>query len=72
MYRGRLAYRPRSETANKIREVNIMKEGIHPNYYLSLIHISDGMEGSVFYEPSDNGYEREIKRHMRWLKEDSE
>ena len=32
MYRGRLAYRPRSETANNIREVNKMKERIHPNY----------------------------------------
>ena len=34
------------------------------------VYLPDGMEGSVFYEPSDNGYEREIRRHMAWLKEE--
>ena len=44
MYRGRLAYRPRSETANKIREVNKMKEGIHPNYYQAKVVCNCGNE----------------------------
>ena len=44
----------------------------YPKHYVNQQYLPDGMEGSVFYEPSDNGYEREIKRHMRWLKEDSE
>ena len=44
MYRGRLAYRPRSETANKIREVNKMKEGTHPNYYQAKVVCNCGNE----------------------------
>ena len=44
MYRGRLAYRPRSETANKIREVNKMMEGIHPNYYQAKVVCNCGNE----------------------------
>ena len=44
MYRGRLAYRPRSETANKIREVNKMKEGNHPNYYQAKVVCNCGNE----------------------------
>ena len=44
MYRGRLAYRPRSETANNIREVKIMKEGIHPSYYQAKVVCNCGNE----------------------------
>ena len=43
-YRGRLAYRPRSETANYIREVNKMREGIHPNYYQAKVVCNCGNE----------------------------
>ena len=42
VYRGRLAYRPRSETANYIREVNEMKEGIHPKYEQTTIRCACG------------------------------
>ena len=44
VYRGRLAYRPRSETANYIREVNKMREGIHPNYYQAKVVCNCGNE----------------------------
>ena len=44
MYRGRLAYRPRSETANIIREVKEMREGIHPNYYQAKVVCNCGNE----------------------------
>ena len=44
MYRGRLAYRPRSETANNIREVKEMREGIHPNYYQAKVVCNCGNE----------------------------
>ncbi|MCC8028016.1 MAG: replication-associated recombination protein A [Clostridium sp.] len=40
-----------------------------PKHYVEQQYLPDGMEGSVFYEPSDNGYERRIKEHMKWLKE---
>ena len=32
-------------------------------------YLPDGMEGTVFYEPSDNGYEKQIKAYMKWLKD---
>lgn len=41
-----------------------------PKHYVKQQYLPDGMEGTVFYQPSDNGYEREIKRHMEWLKEE--
>ncbi len=37
-------HRPRSETANNIREVKIMKEGIHPSYYQAKVVCNCGNE----------------------------
>lgn len=39
-----------------------------PKHYVAQQYLPDGMEGSVFYEPSENGYERRIKEYMEWLK----
>lgn len=39
----------------------------YPNHYVKQQYLPDGMEGAVFYEPSDNGYEASIKTHMNWL-----
>ena len=41
----------------------------YPNHYVKQQYLPDGMEGTVFYEPSDNGYEKQIKAHMKWLKD---
>ena len=41
----------------------------YPKHYVKQQYLPDGMEGTVFYEPSDNGYERQIKAHMKWLKD---
>ena len=41
----------------------------YPNHYVDQQYLPDGMEGTVFYEPSDNGYEKQIKAHMKWLKD---
>ena len=40
----------------------------YPNHYVKQQYLPDGMEGAVFYEPSDNGYETQMKAHMEWLK----
>ena len=40
----------------------------YPRHYVKQQYLPDGMEGAVFYEPSDNGYERQIRKHMEWLK----
>ena len=41
----------------------------YPKHYVKQQYLPDGMEGTVFYEPSDNGYEKQIKAHMKWLKD---
>ncbi len=41
----------------------------YPKHYVKRQYLPDGMEGTVFYEPSDNGYEKQIKAHMKWLKD---
>ena len=38
-------------------------------HYVKQQYLPDGMEGTVFYEPSDNGYEKQIKAYMKWLKD---
>lgn len=40
----------------------------YPKHYVKQQYLPDGMEGTVFYEPSDNGYEKQINAHMKWLK----
>lgn len=36
----------------------------YPNHYVKQQYLPDELVGQVFYEPSDNGYERNIKEHM--------
>lgn len=40
----------------------------YPNHYVKQQYMPDGMEGAVFYEPSDNGYEKEIKARLAFLR----
>ena len=39
-----------------------------PNHYVKQQYLPDGMEGSVFYQPTENGYERKIKEHMEFIR----
>ena len=41
----------------------------YPKHYVKQQYLPDGMEGTVFYEPSDKGYEKQIKAHMKGLKD---
>ena len=41
----------------------------YPKHYVKQQYLPDGMEGTVFYEPSDIGYEKQIKAYMKWLKD---
>lgn len=43
-----------------------------PNHYVRQQYLPDGMEGQTFYHPSDNGYEKTIGDHMRFLRESAE
>ena len=42
----------------------------YPKHYVKQQYLPDGMEDACFYEPSDNGYEKAIKAHMEWLKQE--
>lgn len=41
----------------------------YPKHFSRQQYLPDELVGSVFYVPSDNGYERQIQAHMKWLKE---
>ena len=41
----------------------------YPNHYVKQQYLPDGMEGQVFYRPSENGYESNIVEHMRFLRQ---
>lgn len=43
----------------------------YPNHYVKQQYLPDGMEGQTFYRPSDNGYERTINEHMKFLHDNS-
>ena len=40
----------------------------YPKHYVRQQYLPDCMEGRIFYRPSDNGYETQMKAHMEWLK----
>ncbi len=40
----------------------------YPNHYVKQQYLPDGLEDSQFYEPTDNGYEKQIKEHLEFLK----
>ena len=42
----------------------------YPKHYVKQQYLPDGLTDKVFYQPSDNGYEKQIKEHFRWLKEE--
>lgn len=41
----------------------------YPNHYVQQQYLPDGMEGQTFYHPSDNGYEKQIRAHMKFIKD---
>lgn len=44
----------------------------YPNHYVKQQYLPDGLTDKVFYKPSDNGYEKDIKEHFAWLKAEAE
>lgn len=40
----------------------------YPNHYVDQQYLPDGLEGTEFYRPTENGYERKIKEHLSFLK----
>lgn len=44
----------------------------YPNHYVKQQYLPDELVGSVFYEPSENGYEKNIREHMERIKREAE
>ena len=44
----------------------------YKNHYVQQQYLPDGLTDQVFYEPSDNGYEAEIKKYFEKIHEDPE
>lgn len=40
----------------------------YKNHYVKQQYLPDELEGTVFYEPTDNGYEKKIKEHLDKIK----
>lgn len=40
-----------------------------PKHFSRQQYLPDELVGQVFYKPSENGYEKQIQAHMKWLKE---
>lgn len=43
----------------------------YPNHYVKQQYLPDGMAGIRFYEPTENGYERQIQTHLAFIKGES-
>ena len=44
----------------------------YKNHYVKQQYLPDELEGTVFYEPTDNGYEKKIKEHIDKIKAEAE
>jgi putative ATPase len=43
----------------------------YPNHYVKQQYLPDGLTDQVFYEPTDIGYEKQIREYMKKIKEES-
>lgn len=41
----------------------------YPNSYVKQSYLPSHYENKVYYEPTENGYEKKIKAYLKWLKE---
>ena len=44
----------------------------YPDHYVEQQYLPDGLTGEVFYEPSENGYEQQIRAYYKKIKENPE
>lgn len=44
----------------------------YPNHYVKQQYLPYELSGKEFYHPSENGYEKKVKEHMKWIKEQAE
>ena len=44
----------------------------YPNHYVKQQYLPDELVGQVFYQPSENGYEKNIREHMERIRREAE
>jgi putative ATPase len=44
----------------------------YPNHYVKQQYLPDGLTDQVFYEPADIGYEKQIRAHMKKIREEAD
>ncbi len=44
----------------------------YPNHYVKQQYLPDGMEGTVFYRPTEMGYEKQVGEHLDFLRRSAE
>jgi len=42
------------------------------NHYVKQQYLPDELTETIFYEPTDNGYEKKLKEHLNWIKAGAE
>lgn len=42
----------------------------YPNHYVKQQYLPDSLVGTVFYEPTENGYEKEIREHLERIRKE--
>ncbi len=45
---------------------------IYPKHYVEQQYLPDGLTDRTFYEPSENGYEKQIREYLRWIHDSEE
>lgn len=43
----------------------------YKNHYVKQQYLPDGLENEVFYEPTDNGYESQVIKHLKKIREEA-
>ena len=43
----------------------------YKNHYVQQQYLPDGLEQAEFYKPTDNGYEADIRNHLKRIKEEA-
>lgn len=42
----------------------------YPNHYVKQQYLPDELEGTVFYRPTENGYEKRMKEYLQYIKQE--
>ena len=57
-----------ADTYTMEREQGYLYPHNYPNHWVKQQYLPDGLEGSTFYRPSENGYEKKIGEWLHFLK----